>query len=105
ASPAAAGRYDLLTVVMHELMHTIGYESIPDALAGNDLMAETLAPGVRRHPTPTHAAVDAAFTSTAASAQQPPAQDPVPAILTVLGRGRRPARLRHRGSRGPAKPR
>ena len=45
----AAGHVDLLTVVMHEMGHALG---LPDWTAGsnNDLMAESLAAGVRRLP-------------------------------------------------------
>jgi hypothetical protein len=51
ASPAAsgsvpAGRVDLLTVVAHELGHELGFEDT----AGDGLMGEYLAPGVRRYP-------------------------------------------------------
>jgi hypothetical protein len=49
----AAGRVDLLTVVAHELGHALGLDS--DASDG--LMGEFLAPGVRRLPSATDAAV------------------------------------------------
>ena len=54
----AAGHVDLLTVVMHEMGHALG---LPDWTTGssNDLMAESLAAGVRR--LPSLADVDAAF--------------------------------------------
>jgi hypothetical protein len=45
--PAAAG-YDLLTVVMHELGHVIGLDSIDPAVAPHDLMTATLSTGTRR---------------------------------------------------------
>jgi len=42
-------RMDLLTAVMHELGHLLGYEhGEPGALATGDVMLETLAAGVRR---------------------------------------------------------
>jgi len=42
-------RMDLLTVVMHELGHVLGFDhSEPGALATGDVMLETLAAGVRR---------------------------------------------------------
>ena len=55
----AAGHVDLLTVVMHEMGHALG---LPDWTTGssNDSMAESLAVGVRRLPSP--ADIDAVFT-------------------------------------------
>jgi hypothetical protein len=44
----AAGRMDLLTVVLHEMGHLAGRPSAGGAATGGDLMAEFLAPGVRR---------------------------------------------------------
>ncbi len=49
ASPAS-GRVDLLTVVMHELGHVLGLEDLAPNDPIDDLMAETLLPGVRRLP-------------------------------------------------------
>jgi hypothetical protein len=45
---AAAGRVDLLTVVLHEMAHLAGRPDEDGDAAGGDLMAEALAPGVRR---------------------------------------------------------
>jgi hypothetical protein len=45
--PAAAG-YDLLTVVMHELGHVIGLDSLDPAAASHDLMTAALSVGTRR---------------------------------------------------------
>jgi hypothetical protein len=42
----ASGRMDLLTTVLHEMGHVAGLDDQPGA--GNDLMAEFLAPGVRK---------------------------------------------------------
>jgi hypothetical protein len=56
AGTAAAGRFDLLTVLEHEFGHIL---SLPDQPAGNDLMAEYLAPGIRRTPSPDD--IDAIF--------------------------------------------
>jgi hypothetical protein len=44
----AAGRMDLLTVVLHEMAHLAGRPSEGGAATGGDLLAEFLAPGVRR---------------------------------------------------------
>jgi hypothetical protein len=43
-----AGRMDLLTVVLHEMGHLAGRPDETGDPAGGDLMAEFLAPGVRR---------------------------------------------------------
>jgi hypothetical protein len=44
----AAGRMDLLTVVLHEMGHLAGRPDDGGDPAGGDLMADALAPGVRR---------------------------------------------------------
>ncbi|HEX7447299.1 MAG TPA: hypothetical protein VF306_07130, partial [Pirellulales bacterium] len=55
AGTGAAGRFDLLTVIDHELGHVLG---LPDQMRGDDLMQQLLAPGVRK--TPSNADIDAA---------------------------------------------
>jgi hypothetical protein len=50
ASTVLAGHEDLLTVVMHELGHTLGLADLNPIKAPANLMAETLATGVRRLP-------------------------------------------------------
>ena len=47
---AAAGRYDLLTVIEHELGHVIGLDDLTTAAAPHDLMTQYLTPGLRRGP-------------------------------------------------------
>ena len=47
---AAAGHYDLLTVVEHELGHVLGLIDLSNSLAPTSLMATDLSPGVRRVP-------------------------------------------------------
>ena len=44
------GKMDLLTVVMHEMGHVLGYGDLDPATASTDLMNATLAEGVRRLP-------------------------------------------------------
>jgi hypothetical protein len=64
ASPAV-GRMDLLTVVMHELGHVLGLQSLEPGESPRNLMAPTLPAGTRRLPGPAgfaqQQAVDAAF--------------------------------------------
>jgi hypothetical protein len=50
ATAAPAGREDLLTVVMHELGHTLGLNDLSPAVSSTDVMSESLATGVRRLP-------------------------------------------------------
>jgi hypothetical protein len=50
AGSPASGRMDLLTVVMHELGHILGFGDVDTASHPYDLMATDLAPGVRRLP-------------------------------------------------------
>ncbi len=49
-SSPASGHEDLLKVVMHELGHVLGLGDLNPATSPTDLMAETLATGVRRLP-------------------------------------------------------
>jgi hypothetical protein len=49
-SSPAYGRMDLLTVVMHEFGHVLGYDDIATGPHANDLMGTWLQPGVRRFP-------------------------------------------------------
>jgi hypothetical protein len=46
----AYGRFDLLTVVTHELGHVLGLASITPGVLGHDWMTATLGTGVRRYP-------------------------------------------------------
>jgi hypothetical protein len=46
----AATHMDLLTVVMHEYGHVLGLPDVDAALQPGNLMADTLAAGVRRNP-------------------------------------------------------
>ncbi len=55
----ASGRMDLLTVVLHELGHVLGWEDLDPRVNPDELMAETLPAGVRRLSFPD--AVDAAI--------------------------------------------
>jgi len=52
ASSPAFRHVDLLTVVMHELGHVLGFPSIDPALSGHDWMTATLGTGIRRLPDP-----------------------------------------------------
>ena len=83
----AAGEYDLLTVVMHELGHVIGVDDVSPALRPNDLMDETLSPGVRRLPTAPDATLEvtAAPAMSAADATGPVASAAGPAPPEISG--------------------
>src|SRR4051812_7427265 len=48
----AAGRIDLLTVVMHEMGHVLGLDDLDVQATPHDLMTVSLAPGIRRLPLP-----------------------------------------------------
>ncbi|MBY0526820.1 MAG: hypothetical protein K2R98_25735, partial [Gemmataceae bacterium] len=48
----AGNAVDLLTVVMHEMGHALGLPDLPGAGNASDLMAESLAAGLRRAPLP-----------------------------------------------------
>jgi hypothetical protein len=48
----ADGRYDLLTVVMHELGHVLGLDDLNPAAAPHDLLTATLPTATRRVPAP-----------------------------------------------------
>jgi len=50
ASSPARGKVDLLTVVLHELGHVLGYADIDPALEADDWMTATLGTGIRRLP-------------------------------------------------------
>ncbi len=49
-APAAQGRVDLLTVILHELEHALGQPHATLASQSHELMAPTLLPGERRLP-------------------------------------------------------
>ncbi len=52
-SDEATGKMDLLTVVMHELGHVLGFEDIAEDTDASDLMSEILDVSVRNTPVDT----------------------------------------------------
>jgi hypothetical protein len=78
---AAAGHYDLLTVVEHELGHVLGLDDLSNALAPTSLMATDLSPGVRR--VPATAAVSHPATAPVAITSAAALSLPVPALVPV----------------------
>ena len=72
---AAADHMDLLTVVVHELGHVLGYEDADNAAHPGDVMDVTLADGIRRLPPaapPTPASLPQATYGVAIDATAPP---------------------------------
>lgn len=63
---AAAGHYDLLSVVMHEMGHTLGLDDLDPLTNAGDLMAATLQTGQRRGAQASD--IDAVFASNAFAA-------------------------------------
>jgi len=61
-STLAAGRYDLLTMISHELGHAVGLPDLNPATSPNELMASRLATGIRRSPSPQNCKIGAAVT-------------------------------------------
>ncbi|MCA9071729.1 MAG: hypothetical protein KDA84_22535, partial [Planctomycetaceae bacterium] len=59
-SPLALGRVDLLTVVLHELGHILGFGDLAEDHDSANLMTESLAPNLRR--LPDEESLDALFT-------------------------------------------
>jgi hypothetical protein len=95
---------DLLTVVMHELGHVLGFGDVDTASHPYELMATDLAPGVRRLPnglpegmTPSHAFGDGATEGTDIAMPRLLETGPAPAIppadLVSLTTIARPAQL------------
>ncbi len=61
------GRMDLLSVVMHELGHVLGFVDLDTTTNPDEVMAATLFTGIRRTPTPRRAVVPIAETTGLAS--------------------------------------
>jgi hypothetical protein len=57
--PRAAGRMDLLSTVLHEMGHVLGYDDLDPILHPDDLMSATFGTGLRR--TPSQSAADSIF--------------------------------------------
>ncbi len=86
ARPAASlGKEDLLTVVMHELGHVLGLNDLNPAAFPDDLMAETLATGVRRMPSAQDVAMVLAAQSVGERAATPSGTPDAALVDIVLG--------------------
>ncbi len=82
----SAGHEDLLTVVMHELGHTLGLDDLDPASYPDDLMAETLETGVRRLPSARDVvAVEESLFGTASSPTNPALIDAVLGTADQVG--------------------
>ena len=80
----AADHEDLLTVLMHELGHTLGLSDLNPASSSNDLMAETLATGVRRLPSAQDITAVLAGQVSAGQTAPPPTRPTNTAVLDAV---------------------
>src|SRR5262249_13552097 len=80
----AFGRMDLLTVVEHELGHVLGLEDLDPQAVPHDLLTTTLAPGVRRLPTPSAVVVSPPVVAT-------PEAPAAPLVITPVVAAEAPA--------------
>ena len=100
---STAGHEDLLTVVMHELGHTLGLEDLTGAWSSGDLMAETLATGVRRLPSALDVATVEGIDAGTFRSQEPAQVVLVDAVIGVVNADSVspwPARVRCAGTAG-----
>jgi hypothetical protein len=81
AGSAAAGHYDLLTVIEHELGHVLGLDDLDAASAAHDLMALTLDPGIRRTVGSASPAATTLLPPEAVTMAAVPATPPVAAVV------------------------
>src|SRR5205823_4785511 len=87
---AAAGGYDLLTVVMHELGHVLGRDDLDPGLVPHDLLTATLPTGTRRLPAPVASdtlAAPTAVPTPADTGPEPGGMNPVSAGPGVAASG------------------
>ena len=86
SSGAAAGKMDLLTVIMHELGHLLGHPDLSPQTFPDDLMSSSLSAGLRRlpdsvAPTAARSAAPAQPSSPSSVAQRDAAKDAIFAAL------------------------